>query len=105
VYVTAKESRTEAIYIIRDEGSGFDASRLPDPTDSANLDRPGNRGLLLIRAFMDEVTHNAKGNEITMVKRRGGEVRFAGFPSCQGDELGRIAVSEKRRLETQSGCP
>src|SRR5260370_33425291 len=31
VYVTAKESRTEAVYIIRDEGPGFDTSRLPDP--------------------------------------------------------------------------
>ena len=28
------------------------------------------RGLLLIRTFMDEVHHNARGNEITMIKRR-----------------------------------
>jgi anti-sigma regulatory factor (Ser/Thr protein kinase) len=28
------------------------------------------RGLLLIRTFMDEVRHNERGNEITMVKRR-----------------------------------
>jgi anti-sigma regulatory factor (Ser/Thr protein kinase) len=72
VYVTAKESRTEAIYIVRDEGPGFDTSKLPDPTDPHNLEQVTNRGLLLIRAFMDEVRHNAKGNEITMVKRRGG---------------------------------
>jgi hypothetical protein len=26
--------------------------------------------LLLIRSYMDEVTYNAKGTEITMVKRR-----------------------------------
>jgi CheY-like chemotaxis protein/anti-sigma regulatory factor (Ser/Thr protein kinase) len=71
VYVTAKESRTEAIYIIRDEGPGFDTSRLPDPADPQNLEQTTNRGLLLIRAFVDEVRHNAKGNEITLVKRRG----------------------------------
>src|SRR5215831_11627627 len=69
VYVTAKESRTEAIYFIRDEGSGFDTSKLPDPADPQNLEQVANRGLLLIRAFVDEVRHNAKGNEITLVKR------------------------------------
>lgn len=72
VYVTAKESRTEAVYIIRDEGPGFNTALLPDPADPSNLEQMTNRGLLLIRAFMDEVTHNAKGNEITLVKRRGG---------------------------------
>jgi CheY-like chemotaxis protein/anti-sigma regulatory factor (Ser/Thr protein kinase) len=69
VYVIAKESRLEAIYVIRDEGPGFDTSRLPDPADPHNMEQMANRGLLLIRAFMDEVRHNAKGNEITMVKR------------------------------------
>jgi anti-sigma regulatory factor (Ser/Thr protein kinase) len=70
VYVTAKESRTEAIYIIRDEGPGFDTLSLPDPADPHNLEQITNRGVTLIRAFMDEVTYNSKGNELTMVKRR-----------------------------------
>ena len=75
VHVTAKETRFEAIYVVRDEGPGFDPSTLPDPTDLANLDKPSGRGLLLIRTFMDEVRHNAQGNEIQMVMRRreGGE--------------------------------
>jgi CheY-like chemotaxis protein/anti-sigma regulatory factor (Ser/Thr protein kinase) len=70
VHVTARETPAEAVYIIRDEGPGFDPSRLPDPTDPANLERVTGRGLLLIRTFMDEVHHNATGNQITMVKRR-----------------------------------
>jgi CheY-like chemotaxis protein len=70
VHVTARETPAEAVYVIRDEGPGFDPSRLPDPTDPANLERVTGRGLLLIRTFMDEVHHNAAGNEITMVKRR-----------------------------------
>jgi CheY-like chemotaxis protein/anti-sigma regulatory factor (Ser/Thr protein kinase) len=69
VHVIAKESRSEAMYIIRDEGQGFDPSGLPDPTDPANLENVSGRGLLLIRTFMDEVSHNKKGNEITMIKR------------------------------------
>ena len=70
VYVTARESPAEAVYVIRDEGPGFDPSQLPDPTDPSNLDRVSGRGLLLIRTFMDKVHHNAAGNQITMVKRR-----------------------------------
>jgi CheY-like chemotaxis protein len=70
VDVIVKAGRAEAVYVVRDQGKGFDLSRLPDPTDPANLDRIGGRGLLLIRTFMDEVSHNRQGNEITMVKRR-----------------------------------
>jgi anti-sigma regulatory factor (Ser/Thr protein kinase) len=43
---------------------------LRDPTDPENLEKAGGRGLLLINAFMDEVRHNEKGNEITMVKKK-----------------------------------
>jgi CheY-like chemotaxis protein/anti-sigma regulatory factor (Ser/Thr protein kinase) len=70
IHVTTRITRPEAVYCIRDEGPGFDPSRLPDPTDPANLERRSGRGLLLIRTFMDEVTHNATGNQVTLVKRR-----------------------------------
>lgn len=69
VRIEARETSTEAIYIIGDDGPGFDPGSLPDPTDAANLEKASGRGLFLIRAFMDEVRHNARGNEITMVKR------------------------------------
>lgn len=70
VYVRVRESRDEAVCVIRDEGPGFDVARLPDPADPANMDHLENRGLLLIRTFMDEARYNAKGNEVTLVKRR-----------------------------------
>jgi len=69
IHVSASLSRHEARFVIRDEGPGFDPSSLPDPTDPENLEMASGRGLLLIRSFMDEVFHNATGNEITMVKR------------------------------------
>ena len=62
------ESAAEVRFVIRDEGPGFDQSRLADPTDPENWERVGGRGLLLIRTFMDEVWHNPAGNEITLVK-------------------------------------
>src|SRR5207247_683559 len=66
VSCTARFTPSEAVYIIRDEGSGFDPAALPDPTDPANLERASGRGLLLIRTFMDSVTFNERGNEITL---------------------------------------
>jgi len=70
IHVTVNLSHTEAVYVIRDEGAGFDVSQIPDPTDPANLESTRGRGLLLMRTFMDEVRYNSKGNELTIVMRR-----------------------------------
>ena len=70
IHVRVRLTTTEATIAVRDEGDGFDPSQLRDPTDPANLERPSGRGLLLIRTFMDEVSHNNAGTQITMVKRR-----------------------------------
>ena len=69
VHVTARETRDEAVYVIRDDGFGYDTSHLPDPTDPANLEKRSGRGLLLMRAFMTEVRHNDRGNEVTLIRR------------------------------------
>ena len=70
VLVIARVSRDAADFVIRDEGLGFDPSKLRDPRDPANLGKCSGRGLFLIRTFMDEVSFNEVGNEITMTKRR-----------------------------------
>jgi CheY-like chemotaxis protein/anti-sigma regulatory factor (Ser/Thr protein kinase) len=70
VHVIARETRDVALYVVRDEGRGFDPSILPDPADPSNLERTSGRGLLLIRTFMDHVYHEDNGREITMIKRR-----------------------------------
>ncbi len=70
VRVEAVFSSEEIEFRIRDEGPGFDPGSLPDPTCGENLSKPSGRGIFLIRTFMDNVTHNRTGNQITMVKRR-----------------------------------
>jgi len=77
VEVLARLTSAEAVYIVRDQGKGFCPLEVPDPTEPGHDERCGGRGLLLIRTFMDEVTHNEKGNEITMVKRASGAFRPA----------------------------
>lgn len=63
-------SPDEARFVIRDEGPGFDNSKLPGRGDPETLEDKGGHGLLLMQTFMDEVTFNSPGNEVTMVKRR-----------------------------------
>jgi CheY-like chemotaxis protein len=75
IHLRALLSRAEAVFIVRDEGPGFDPSTLPDPTDPANLGRTSGRGLLLIQTFMDEVGYSQSGRELRMVKRRDGTRR------------------------------
>jgi CheY-like chemotaxis protein len=70
VHVRAAFSPQEARVIIRDEGPGFDVSTLPNvKEDPSHLSGPGGRGLVLTHMFMDEVSFNAAGNEVTLVKR------------------------------------
>ncbi|MGI9444673.1 MAG: response regulator [Rubripirellula sp.] len=70
VTIKLEASNEQVTFTIRDDGPGFDAAALRDPTDPENIERAGGRGLLLINAFMDEVSHNELGNEIRMVKRK-----------------------------------
>lgn len=65
--VTYEQVRIE----IEDEGSGFDPNEVADPTDDENLDCPGGRGIMLMRAFMNVIEYNPTGNRVTLVKVRG----------------------------------
>ncbi len=70
IHVTADLDREAATYRICDEGPGFDTAVLDAPFDPESLMRVGGRGMILIRSFMDEVKHNGRGNEITLIKRK-----------------------------------
>jgi len=69
IYVDVQTTPESATYRIRDEGPGFDPSKLPTEAAIEDLDRPCGRGVMLMRAFMDEVSFNDQGNEVTLVKR------------------------------------
>ena len=70
VSITKRVTPPEVVYIVEDEGKGYDRRDLPDPTDPENLSKIGGRGLVLIQTFLDEVSFNDRGNIITMTKRR-----------------------------------
>ncbi|MBF0289647.1 MAG: response regulator [SAR324 cluster bacterium] len=70
VYIAYEITQNSVKYVIRDEGTGFDHTKIPDPKDPENLFKVSGRGILLIMNFLDEVFWNERGNEITMVKYR-----------------------------------
>ncbi len=72
IRVCAMFSPEEARITIRDDGPGFDITRVPNVReDPAHLSGDGGRGLVLIQMFMDQVAFNPAGNQITLVKRAG----------------------------------
>ena len=70
VQVRASFSNDSIEVQIKDEGQGFDPTEVADPRSPENLTKVSGRGLFLIRTFMDAVTHNNTGNEITLLKNR-----------------------------------
>jgi len=57
---------------VRDQGNGYDPSRLLDPLAEENLLNVSGRGIFLIRTFMDEYRVEniaGEGTEVILVKR------------------------------------
>ena len=69
VHVKATMTPSEAVFVIRDEGPGFNPDAIPDPTAPDNLSKASGRGILLMRTFVDDMRYSATGNELTLVKR------------------------------------
>jgi anti-sigma regulatory factor (Ser/Thr protein kinase) len=58
---------------VKDSGSGFDPSRLPDPIAAENLLAPHGRGIFIIRQLMDEVEFKFDhGTEVRMRRKAKG---------------------------------
>jgi serine/threonine-protein kinase RsbW len=54
------------IFVVSDEGAGFDYNHLPDPTDPQNIERPHGRGVFLMRALADNVEFENNGATVVM---------------------------------------
>jgi CheY-like chemotaxis protein/anti-sigma regulatory factor (Ser/Thr protein kinase) len=90
VRVDCDITREEARFRIADEGPGFDVRKLPDPRDPERMLLASGRGVLMMRAFMDEVDYNDRGNVVTLVKRRRDELSSA---HRNGGDVHRLACA------------
>ena len=71
VRLTISRTPDQLVVVIADEGAGADVGSVPDPLADENLLSPSGRGLMIMRAFMDEVqirTRAPRGTEVKMVK-------------------------------------
>jgi serine/threonine-protein kinase RsbW len=51
---------------IEDEGAGFNFHNLPDPTSPENLEKPGGRGIFLMKHLSDEVNFIDNGKIVEL---------------------------------------
>ena len=70
VLVICQISHDKVRVVIEDQGSGFRLADVPDPTEDENLEKPGGRGIMLMRAFLSVVEYNERGNRVVLEKNR-----------------------------------
>jgi len=51
---------------VEDQGEGFDYLHLPDPTSPENLEKPGGRGIFLMKHLADEVVFQDGGRIVEL---------------------------------------
>ncbi len=72
VHFSCRIDAEAAHFDVQDEGPGFDPDTVPDPTEDENIEIPSGRGIMLIRAYMTDVSYFAPGNRLQMVYRKPG---------------------------------
>lgn len=53
---------------VSDDGEGFCPDDVPDPTQPGFIDRPHGRGIMLMRAYLDDVQFSGSGNSVRLIK-------------------------------------
>jgi serine/threonine-protein kinase RsbW len=68
--VSMENTGSDLVFVIADQGCGFDPDSLPDPSAPENILRGTGRGIFLIRRLMDEVHFRQlhPGTELTLIK-------------------------------------
>jgi serine/threonine-protein kinase RsbW len=51
---------------VEDEGHGFNFHNLPDPTAPENIEKPGGRGIFLMKHLADEVDFSENGKVVEL---------------------------------------
>jgi anti-sigma regulatory factor (Ser/Thr protein kinase) len=90
VHVTCRCEPDEVSIAVKDEGSGFDINTVPDPTARENIGSVHRRGILVMKAVMDEVRfEEQKVESLFMPERAPAKLRSANQGSTrERDELG-----------------
>jgi serine/threonine-protein kinase RsbW len=54
------------IFVVSDEGPGFNFNKLPDPTLPENLEKPHGRGVFLMQRLSDNISYEKNGSVVKL---------------------------------------
>ncbi|MDH3708483.1 MAG: ATP-binding protein [Cyclobacteriaceae bacterium] len=66
VLITLHLEQNIITFTVQDQGEGFDYENLPDPTSPENIDKPGGRGIFLMKHLADEVKFRDEGRIVQL---------------------------------------
>lgn len=68
VHVSVELGTDEIVIVVADEGEGFDATLIPDPTSDERREREGGRGLHTVRRLVDAISfeRTESGHSVTI---------------------------------------
>ena len=66
VNITYEVDGDTLVFVVQDEGKGFDYYNLPDPTAPENLEKPTGRGIFLMKHLADQVIFSDNGKTVEM---------------------------------------
>jgi len=66
VYLSLALDESVIKFVVKDEGEGFNYDNLPDPTSPENLEKPGGRGIFLMKHLSDEVSFKDNGRIVEL---------------------------------------
>lgn len=70
VVLAFEQTGGDLVITIRDQGTGMDISKIPNPLAPENLLKTSGRGIFLMRSFMDvvEIRPSQTGTELKLIK-------------------------------------
>jgi serine/threonine-protein kinase RsbW len=73
IHVVFELYNEKLVILVTDQGTGFRLADVPDPRENENMLEDSGRGVLLMKAFMDEIDvmpSSAGGAQVVMAKHR-----------------------------------
>jgi serine/threonine-protein kinase RsbW len=66
VRIGFESDEDQLVFSITDEGQGFDYTRIPDPTDPANIEKISGRGVFLMSNLSDFIRFEQDGRKVLL---------------------------------------
>jgi serine/threonine-protein kinase RsbW len=61
-----KKENNKLLFIVRDEGEGFDYDNIPDPTSPENIEKINGRGVFLMKSLSDGISFSENGRVVEL---------------------------------------